>query len=270
MDSARWRGISQADHSPRTTGRATVYGQTLGAVRSVSGVITFQQLTTSGCALIGKISVPPASALFVSHLMPTTPLSKVGYPQHVRRDRIELPLHQTIRAMSLRISDGGAPDLASSCTFEPENAHQPFDRAPRYLDALSPQLKPHLAGAVDRIVLGMHTADLGFELLVAHGPPRCRTIARLAIGPHIARLAICGRRNRAAVLAEHPAYRLDAVLALVSVDDADFRISLARLSSRFSVQSSRLSDFWWSGRFYVRGWPVFLRLAMSPPVDSAG
>lgn len=37
VDSAHWRSISQADHSPPTTGRATAYGQTLGAVRSVSG-----------------------------------------------------------------------------------------------------------------------------------------------------------------------------------------------------------------------------------------
>lgn len=58
------RGISQADHVPRTTGRATVYGQTSGRSALYHVVITFQQLTTSDCTRIGKISVTTCQPLF--------------------------------------------------------------------------------------------------------------------------------------------------------------------------------------------------------------
>ncbi len=71
--------------------------------------------------------------------------------------------------MSLRIGDRGALGLASARPFEPEDTHQPFDRAPCHVDAFSTHFQPHLVCTVDRIILGMHTADLGFELYATAG-----------------------------------------------------------------------------------------------------
>ena len=57
---------------------------------------------------------------------------------------------------------------ASSCAFEPEDTPSIVHRA-----ASMPSLRissPHLVCTVDRIILGMHTADLGLKFFVAHSP----------------------------------------------------------------------------------------------------
>src|ERR671910_3351782 len=105
-----------------------------------------------------------------------------------------------------------------------------------------PSCRQTLASTVDAEVLGVDPADLGLQLLVTQRPGRGRPAAGGVVG---------GRGDR-----QHLADRLDPVTipVLVDVDDhlvgrrsssapkkaaADFRISLARRSSRFS----RSSDF---------------------------
>lgn len=46
----------------------------------------------------------------------------------------------------------------------------PINRAPCHINALTTHFQPHLVCTVDRIILGMHTADLGLKFFVAHGP----------------------------------------------------------------------------------------------------
>lgn len=46
----------------------------------------------------------------------------------------------------------------------------PINRAPCHINALTTHFQPHLVCAVDRIILGTHTADLDFKFFVAHGP----------------------------------------------------------------------------------------------------
>lgn len=71
----------------------------------------------------------------------------------------------------------------------PSSPRTPINRSTvhRATSMPSRRISSHtFAGAVDRIILGMHTADLDLQLFVAHGPPRSGTVAGLAVG---------GRRN---------------------------------------------------------------------------
>ena len=52
----------------------------------------------------------------------------------------------------------------------PESAHEALDRATGYLEPLSPEFPPYLAGAVDGLILLVDADDLGCELLVAELP----------------------------------------------------------------------------------------------------
>ncbi len=46
----------------------------------------------------------------------------------------------------------------------------PINRPPCHINALTTHFQPHLVCTVDRIILGMHTADLGLKFFVAHSP----------------------------------------------------------------------------------------------------
>lgn len=159
---------------------------------------------------------------------------------------------QVIGPSGLRVCDCGALDPPSACSVQAEFGHQPFDGAAGHLDALTAALKPYLARSVDRVVLAVHTGDLNFELLIAD-----LALGRLAAPG--AGVVVGGRRDLATMRGQHTADRLDAVLLFVSVDvvenhrlrrsssaakkvEADFRMSLARFSSRFSARNRRSSS----------------------------
>jgi hypothetical protein len=146
---------------------------------------------------------------------------------------------------------------AAAGTDQPELTHQPLDCAPGDRDAFTVERKPHLPRAVDAVVLRMHPADLGLELGVAQLPP-----SGLLHGS--SGVVVGGRGDRAAMLGQHSADRLDTpaqptigahgVLgdephergegrssSAAKKADAAFKISLARRSSAFS-RRNRLSS----------------------------
>ena len=135
------------------------------------------------------------------------------------------------------------PGWASYC-----RGHQPLHGAPRHLDALAVERQPHLAGAVDAVVRGVHPLDVGLEGFVAYLAAAGWAIDVLVVGRW-------GDLN--AELSQPGADRLDtppktAIAAVVMLDDeandqwcgrsssaakkadAVFRMALARLSSAFS------------------------------------
>src|SRR5690349_15840078 len=88
-----------------------------------------------------------------------------------RRGEIETLPSGSLRVRVYGVGDGGAMAAVATRPDQPELTHQSLDRASRDRDALPVQRQPHLAGAVDPVVLRMHAADLGLELLVAQLPP---------------------------------------------------------------------------------------------------
>ena len=142
---------------------------------------------------------------------------------------------------------GGPRRLAPPHPLQAVLAHQPLHRAPRDPDAAPVQLQPGLPGPVHLLVAGLaQPEDLGEDLRVPHAARRRRPLHGRIIG---------ARGDLPAVLAEHPADRLDPEPFLLLADepherpsgrsssaakkaDAAFRISFARRSSatsRFSV-----------------------------------
>jgi hypothetical protein len=88
----------------------------------------------------------------------------------VRSIGLELPIHPVQRARRLGIGHGGAHRLASPCTAQPGQTHQPLDGTARNDQALAVQLAPDLVGAVDLQVLVEHTLHLGQQQGIALGP----------------------------------------------------------------------------------------------------
>src|SRR4051794_24926737 len=83
-----------------------------------------------------------------------------------------------------------------------EAAHQPLHGAPGDRDPFAVQLEPHLPGAVDAVVRGVHPCHLRLEVLVADPPPARRLAEALAV-------VVVGRwGDRQAVLGQHGADRL--------------------------------------------------------------
>lgn len=76
--------------------------------------------------------------------------------------------HQIVGPIGLRIGHRGALDLPPTCPAQSEFTHQSLHGAAGHFDALAAALQPHLACAVDRVVLSVHTGDLGFEFLITH------------------------------------------------------------------------------------------------------
>jgi hypothetical protein len=104
--------------------------------------------------------------------------------------------------------------LATPGPAEALGTHQPLDGAACHPDVLPVELSPHLVGAVDEQVPGVHPPDLHHQLGVPAGPLRRWPLAR-----HPVRV----RGDLAAVLGEHPTDRLDPEPLPVSIDERDQR-----------------------------------------------
>src|SRR5215203_1595309 len=146
--------------------------------------------------------------------------------------------------------------------------HQALDVAAADVLARQPQRFPHSSGSVGEVVLGMQLADPAEQPLIIDRPGGPLAGGALVVG---------GRRH-----VQDPADRLDAEAAAVRIDvaahlvrsssssfakntEADFKISFARLSSKFSARSRRISSRSWllgrSGRLPESAscWRTFLR-----------
>src|SRR6266511_3891700 len=144
---------------------------------------------------------------------------------------------------------GAPPGPAAADPTDADAAHQPLHRAAGHLMPLTVQLLPDLAGTVDLVVLVVDLADQGNQLLVAPGPRR---------GPAALDLVVRRRRDLHTRVTQRVADRLDTVEGIpMLVDELDYlgsrgsssrakklaaalRISLARLSSRFSRSNSAI------------------------------
>lgn len=174
-------------------------------------------------------------------------VGEVRDPEPVGRGGREVALDE-IGGSGERLVDErrDAVALAAARPREPEPPHQALDSAARDADPLAVELGPDLVGAVDGEVGCVDPGDLDLEIFVAQGARRRRTLPRHPVGV---------RGNLATVLGEHPTDRLDPEARPVGVDEghylgdrrsssapkklaAAFKISLARLSSRFSLRSS--------------------------------
>lgn len=154
------------------------------------------------------------------------------------------------------VRDRGPLDLPADRTDQPARAHQPFDGAPGHGDALTVQRQPDLARPVDAVVRPVHPADVDQQV---------RVPLRAGAGRLGDVLVVRGRGDRAPVLGQHGADRLDTpaqtlALAVVGVladelhdqregrsssaaknADAAFRIAFARFSSAFYRRNRRTS-----------------------------
>ena len=164
-------------------------------------------------------------------------------------------LNQVFRQAGRAVGDRGPLDLAPDRAVQTEAAHQPFDRAAGDRDTFTVELQPHLPGAVDAVVRGVHPGNVGLKLLVADLAPARRTAEPATV------VVVSGRGDRQAVLGQHGANRLDApdqatrvAVALVGADelhdqwcgrsssaakkvDAALRMPFARFNSAFSRRS---------------------------------
>jgi hypothetical protein len=127
-------------------------------------------------------------------------IGEIDHPQLIRPLRLELPLHQILRAWHGRVRSRRADLGAADHTAQPVGLDQPFHGAAGRHDAFSVQLTPHLAGPIHPIVVRMHPPNLGQQLRVADHP-----ITGWASLDRI----VDARGDRAAVLRKHPADRLD-------------------------------------------------------------
>ena len=149
----------------------------------------------------------------VDHPRPGRAVGEVGHPQLVRPGRGEMPVHQVSGPGRGRVRPGGPrrPGAAGQAG-DAHLAHQPLDGAPGHVMALRPQ--PHLAGTQPGHVplarpLGSDRRD---QLLITQLPPR------RAPGDSLVERR---RGDRAAVLSQHPADRLDPELTAMLSDVVD-------------------------------------------------
>ena len=141
-------------------------------------------------------------------------VGEVGHPEPVRRWRPERALHEVVGAVLAVI--GAGRDLegpAPTDAREPELAHEALDGAAGDAGALAVELGPDLVGAVDREVLTVHAGDLFLQLLVTDEATRGQALLGHEVGV---------RGDLQAMLAEHPADRLDPETVAELVDELDY------------------------------------------------
>ena len=146
----------------------------------------------------------------VHETLPGRDVGEVRHPQLVRTLRLELPVHPVQRACRLGIGHGGAHLLASACTAEAAQPHQPFDGAARYGRAFAPQLAPDLVGSIDPQVLVVHALHLRQQARITPGSRGQQR--RVALARRVAPVRRRGNLQRAAD-------RLDPATSAVLVDE---------------------------------------------------
>src|SRR5690606_4720131 len=178
---------------------------------------------------------------------PGRDVGEVRDPQLVRPLGVEVALHLIARTWQCRVRQRGFNRLATCRSPQSHPRHQAFNGATCDIPGFAVQLYPDFAGAVDLEVLQPDTLDLGQQHGVALRSRRQATRFAFSLGVK----AISRRRDR-----QDFADRLDAVDLAVFVDERHHhfcrrsssawakyaealrRISLARLSSRFSRSSA--------------------------------
>jgi hypothetical protein len=100
---------------------------------------------------------------YIDEPRPGAHVSEVGHPQHVRRRRMEHPVHVIQRAWRRLVLNRGAHRLATDDTLQTHPAHQPLHRATGDIEAFTHHLPPDLPHAVNLEVLGEDTGDLRLQ-----------------------------------------------------------------------------------------------------------
>ena len=172
---------------------------------------------------------------------PGADVGQVGDPKQVRGAGAEAAIDEIPRTFGLVSRYGRELRFPAHDATQTEVPHRSGDGAARNLDAFAVELRPDLVDAVDTEVVAVHPRNLGLQLRVTDRPGRRRP----GLG------GVVGARGEL----QHATDRLDPVLAAVLVDvgdhllvrpsssvakksDADFKISFALRSSRFSRSSS--------------------------------
>ena len=184
----------------------------------------------------------------VGHSGPGRHERQIGDPQLVGGGRGEVAADQVGVTRAGRIGPAGADLLAASGAFDAGDAHQPGGLVAADVVTGANCRFPQLAGAVDPVVVlpdpDQNRDHRGVALIAGAGLP----VAGRVVGAR-GHLHPCAAQDRAD--------GLDPEIGAVGVDEvhyflcwrsssapkklaARFRISLARLSSRFSCSSSRI------------------------------
>ena len=101
---------------------------------------------------------------------PGRDIGKIRQPQTVRRGSVELSAHMIQRTGGRLVADRRAQRLAPDRPPKAHVPHQSGDRAASRVEALPPQLAPHLANAIDAEILLEYALDLGPQIGVAADP----------------------------------------------------------------------------------------------------
>jgi hypothetical protein len=109
---------------------------------------------------------------YIDEPRPGAHVSEVGHPQHVRRRRMENPVHMIQRAWRRLVLKRGAHRHATDDALQTHPAHQPLHRATGDFEAFTHHLPPDLPHAVNLEVLGEDTRDLGLQGEILPGPRR--------------------------------------------------------------------------------------------------
>src|SRR5919202_277354 len=98
---------------------------------------------------------------------PGRDVSEIGHPQRIWPRRLEVPVDPIERARHGLVAACGADRLAAHGPLQAHGPHEARHGAPSHRDALSAELAPDLARAVDPEVLLEHALDLALEHLVS-------------------------------------------------------------------------------------------------------
>src|SRR5262245_9429389 len=115
---------------------------------------------------------------------PGSHVGEIGYPELIRPSGSELALDQICRIIRLVAADGGSAFAITHSPLQPDRSHQSFDGATGDRDALTAELSPDFACAVDLEVLIPDAANLAGDSEIAPNPgrqPRRLRLSRLAL-----------------------------------------------------------------------------------------
>lgn len=136
----------------------------------------------------------------IDEALPGRHIGEVADPQQVRCRHAELPIHLVQWAWRFPVRDRRPVRLAPDDALKAHVLHQPCSRAAGDLEALTAELPPDLADAVDAPVRLEHATDLGAQRVV---PTRAIRQSR-RIGPPGQVIVVGGRGDR-----QNSADRLD-------------------------------------------------------------
>lgn len=95
----------------------------------------------------------------VDKALPSRNVRVMAHSQLIRPLGVELPIHPVQRRGNGFIADGCANHASANHALQAQSSHQSLNRATRHAYALTPELVPNLADAVDLEVLGPDALD---------------------------------------------------------------------------------------------------------------